>query len=573
MPRMLFLLGLSAVCFLFAGSSEALHKDRVIKKSMTAADVLRFHVDLEPGLFAVAEIEQDGIDVEVDVLDPEGKVLKTVDSPNGTQGREVVTFVTPTVGRYLLVVRSLMPDVPPGRIGARFVRTKPAATTLEGKLDELFAVWDNDTGPGASIALVRDGEVIFKKGYGLANLEYGVPNRPDTVFHVASVSKQFTAFAAAMLHHRLMIDLDADMRTYIPELPDFGHKITPRHLVHHTSGLRDQWELLMLSGWRLDDVITLDHIMALITRQKELNFKPGEKFAYCNTGYTLLAEMVARVTDMPFKEWTRKHIFDPLGMADTHFHDDHEHIVRNRAYSYRENGPHYKKSVLSYANVGATSLFTTVEDMAKWAISFETQALGDAELYRTMESRPPLNDGSENNYAFGQGIAPYKGLKLVRHSGGDAGFRSFLGRFPEQRFNVVLLSNAAALPASGQALAAAELYLADQLTEAPKKPVANAEGTEAPKAKPAKPDGATLKTYTGRYFSEELNTSYDVRVEEDKLVIRHPRTGDFPLRSIDRDKFQYQYWFRVNFQKDDQGKVNGFAISSSRVHGLKFARQ
>ncbi|MGK0448825.1 MAG: CubicO group peptidase (beta-lactamase class C family), partial [Polaribacter sp.] len=243
------------------------------------------------------------------------------------------------------------------------------------QVDELFTVWDTDNTPGAAVAIVKNGVIIYKKGYGSANLEYDIPITPSTIFHIASVSKQFTVFSILLLEKQGKLSLDDDIRKYIPEVPDFGKTITLRHLASHTSGLRDQWNLMGMAGWRPDDVITKEHILKLVTNQKELNFEPGEEYTYCNTGFTLLAEVVARVSGESFAEYTEANIFQPLQMNNTLFYDDHEKIVKNRAYSYYSDDTGFKKSVLSYANVGATSLFTTVEDLSLWAMNFNSQKI------------------------------------------------------------------------------------------------------------------------------------------------------------------------------------------------------
>jgi len=201
--------------------------------------------------------------------------------------------------------------------------TQAASESVESKVDKIFSEWDKWDSPGASLAVLKAGQIIYKRGYGCAQLEYNIPIVPSTVFHVASVSKQFTAFAAALLANRGKLSLDEDIRKYLPEVPDFGKTITLKHLIYHTSGLRDQWEALAIAGWRLDDVITKEHILKLVRNQRELNFAPGEEHLYCNTGYSLLAEIVARVSGQSFPDWTAENIFKPLGMSNTHFHDDH----------------------------------------------------------------------------------------------------------------------------------------------------------------------------------------------------------------------------------------------------------
>ena len=206
---------------------------------------------------------------------------------------------------------------------------------LEIKIDSIFKNFNDINKPGATLAVVKNQKIVFKKGYGSANLEYGIPNSPSTIFHIASVSKQFTVFSILLLEKEGKLSFDDDIRKFIPEVPDFGQKITLRHLASHTSGMRDQWTLLRMAGWRMDDVITKEHILKLVSQQKELNFKPGEAYMYCNTGFTLLAEVVARISGKPFAEFTEERIFKPLNMNNTLFYDDHEKILKNRGYSYQ----------------------------------------------------------------------------------------------------------------------------------------------------------------------------------------------------------------------------------------------
>lgn len=270
---------------------------------------------------------------------------------------------------------------------------------LESKVDRLFTPWDRPDSPGAAVLVMRGDEILYRHGYGSAQLEYEIPITPATVFHIASISKQLTAFSIHLLEQQGKLSLDDDVRRHVPEVPDFGKTITLRHLIHHTSGLSDQWELLILGGWRMDDVITHDQIMTMVRHQRELNFDPGEEHLYCNTGYTLLAEVVHRVTGQSFRDWTQANIFEPLGMTSTHFHDDHEMIVKNRAYSYQPDGDGFKKSVLSYANAGATSLFTTVEDLAKWIHNLQTGMVGGRALIAAMQVEGRLNDAATSRSA------------------------------------------------------------------------------------------------------------------------------------------------------------------------------
>lgn len=208
------------------------------------------------------------------------------------------------------------------------------SNALELKMDSIFGDFNDINKPGASVAVVKNQKIVFKKGYGSANLEYDIPNSPSTIFHIASISKQFTVFSILLLEKEGKLSFDDDIHKYIPEVPNFGKTITLRHLASHTSGMRDQWGLLAMAGWRQDDVITKAHILKLVSQQKELNFNPGEAYMYCNTGFTLLAEVVARISGKTFAAFTEENIFKPLNMLNTLFYDDHEKIVKNRAYSY-----------------------------------------------------------------------------------------------------------------------------------------------------------------------------------------------------------------------------------------------
>jgi CubicO group peptidase (beta-lactamase class C family) len=445
----------------------------------------------------------------------------------------------------------------------------------EARVDSLFAEWAAPGSPGAAVAVLRDGEIVLERGYGSAQLEHGVPITPQTIFHVASVSKQFTAFGVALLAARGQLSLDDDVRTHIPELPDFGRRITLRQLVHHTSGIRDQWELLATAGWRLDDVITKDHVLQLAVRQRELNFEPGAEHLYSNMGYTLLAEVVERVGGQPFPEWMRVNVFAPLGMHDTHMHDDHEHVVPRRAYSYRADAAAHtgwRNAVLSYANAGATSMFTTAADLARWLRNYETAGLGGPALIAQMRERGVLNSGDTLPYAFAIVRGEHGGRTTWSHGGADAGFRSVALHFPDERLGVVVLSNLASFVPARLAAAVADIYLGD--VAAPT--AAGSSGPPAPAASPAAYalSAAELPAYEGTYYSPELEAIYRIVATPDGLVARHVRHGDIPLRAAERDHFTGDRWYfrTIGFSRDAAGSIDGFRLSGGRVRDLRFVR-
>jgi CubicO group peptidase (beta-lactamase class C family) len=370
------------------------------------------------------------------------------------------------------------------------------------KIDTLFDKWSKPGMPGCALGVVKDGAIIYQHNYGLADVEHLVPISSGTVFHIGSVSKQFTAFAIYLLAKEGRLSLDDDVRKYLPELHDFGKLITIRHLLHHTSGLRDQWQLLTLSSWRADDVISQQDVLNMIWRQRELNFAPGDQFMYSNTGYTLLGLIVERVSGMSLRQFTDERIFKPLGMDHTHFHEHYGDLVSDRAYSYdRLPDGSYTYVALSYSTVGPSSLFTTVGDLARWDENFYNGRIGGKDLLSQMQQKGRLNSGKDIDYASGLEIGQYRGLQTVYHNGGDAGYRAEILRLPEAHFSVVTLCNATDTPLPARQVS--EILLSSRM-----QPV-------LPKPEPAqvKIDPALLDAYVGDY-------------QLPRLVLRITREGD-----------------------------------------------
>jgi CubicO group peptidase (beta-lactamase class C family) len=338
------------------------------------------------------------------------------------------------------------------------------------RIDAIFAEWNTRDTPGASVAVVHDGEIVCQRGYGMSNLEHGVPIGPDSIFHVASISKQFTDMCIAMLALEGRLGLDDDVRHHVPEIPDYGHTITLRHLIHHTSGLRDQWDLLGLAGWREDvDLITQADVLWIAGRQRTLNFAPGEQHLYCNTAYTLLALIIQRVTGQTLREFAQERIFGPLGMRSSHFHDDHAEIVpgRTQAYVPGPEGRGYRISIPVFDVAGTTSLFTTTGDLARWSDNFDHQRVGGPEAFALTLQRGRLNDGRELDYAFGLSYRDYRGVQLIEHGGADAGYRAHFLRAPAERVAVIVLCNLAAMRPQALSDSILDSCLADRLQPVP----------------------------------------------------------------------------------------------------------
>ena len=423
--------------------------------------------------------------------------------------------------------------------------------TRHPQVDAIFAGWDRPGSPGVALAVVKDGALEYERGYGSADLEHDIPITPSSVFHVASVSKQFTAMSIMLLAAEGRLSLEDDVREYLPFVPGFSEVIRVRHLIHHTSGLRDQWQLMRLSGVRIDDVITQQHILKAVARQRELNFAPGDEHLYCNTGYTLLSEIVTKVSGKPFVDFTRDRIFGPLGMANTHFHLDHEEIVKNLAYSYAPlPAGGFKKKILSFANVGATSLFTTVHDLSRWILNFETGSVGGSASMDMMHRQCVLNSGKTIDYAGGLAVGQYKGLGTVGHGGSDAGYRSYCGRFPDQRLGLAVLGNLSSLRCQELAQKVAEVYLADRMVEPAAAPV---------QEKP----WLALSALAGTYFLSDAGIMLSLHEHNGRLLAHVEGEPDSEL--VRTGPFEFLYpplGVTLQFTVNDAGEVTGFSVPS-----------
>jgi len=309
-------------------------------------------------------------------------------------------------------------------------------------IEMLLADYNTTSSPGVVLAIGQGSDVLLHDCYGMANLDHDVAITQDTIFHVASVSKQFTAAAIALLVQDGQIDLDDPVSRYIGEFPDFDRKVTIRHLAHHTSGLRDQWHLLALSGWRYSrDLISNADVMSMIAQQRDLNFAPGSDHLYSNSGYTIMAEIVARVSGMSFREFTDKRIFNPLGMNQTFFRDNFREVVRHQAYGYVSAGGGYESCVTNFDTVGATSLMTTPADLLKWGANFSHRQVGGDVLNEHMLRRFTLSSGKTIDYAFGLRLSHDRGFDIYSHNGADAGYRANFVHVPHDDVTIALACN------------------------------------------------------------------------------------------------------------------------------------
>jgi CubicO group peptidase (beta-lactamase class C family) len=408
------------------------------------------------------------------------------------------------------------------------------------RVDGLFAEWNKADSPGCGVGVSQNGAVVYQRGYGLANVELGVPITPASVFPVASISKQFTAMSIMLLAQQGKLSLDDEVSKYVPGWADRDHRITIRHLLAHAAGLRDVFLLVELASPRVDGVNINDALMRILARQRGLNFTPGTEFRYNNGGYNLLAGIVKRVSGQSFRDFTDANIFKPLGMTHTHFHDDSSVIVPHRAWGY-----HREAEGLRLARgggdsggiVGNAGLFTTTGDLLLWEQNFADVRVGDRALVTEMQTPVALAGGGKSPYGLGLEVGQDHGLTTVGHGGGDAGVAAYVIRYPERALSVAVLCNLDNVGfAVGQLTRrVAALYLPEIAATSSPAPAA-----AAPAAPPPALSAEQLRSKTGLYRDAVNETVGRIFVRDGKLrASPGAGTGDegFELIPVDETHF------------------------------------
>lgn len=410
---------------------------------------------------------------------------------------------------------------PPLRLAAQL----PDATRRA--VDSVFIAYDRTDAPGCALAVYQDGRISYARGYGMANLELGVAIAPSTVFDIGSTSKQFAAFAIALLEQDGKLSHEDPVRKHIPELGEWAGGVTIRHLVHHTSGLRDYLALMSLAGVRFDDVTDDQDALKLIVRQKAGNFAPGSEWLYSNSGYFLLSQIVKRVSGQTLRAFAEARIFGPLGMRRTHFHDDHTMVVANRAAGYVPGPGGYAIEMSNFEQTGDGAVYTTVEELLLWDRNWYDGAVGGPDLLRRQLETGKLTSGADHGYAGGLFVTSMRGLRVVRHGGAWAGYRAELLRFPDQRTSVACLCNRGDANPSGLADRVAVAILGDRMGPAPAAP-----GGGAPAGVSVAPE--VLARHAGTWRSPGSGDLIVLEAQDGGLV---PLGTRAPLRALAPDRF------------------------------------
>lgn len=423
--------------------------------------------------------------------------------------------------------------------------------------------------PGCVVGVARGGEVLLERAYGLANLEHSVPLTASSILEAGSVSKQFTAAAVTLLALDGKLRFDDPIQKHFPELPDYGAPVTVRMLLDHTSGLRDWGNIASLAGWpRGSRAYTHPHVLEIIARQRSLNYAPGSRYSYTNSGYSLLAMLVERVSGMPFAQFTHERLFTPLGMTHTSWRDDFRRIVPGRAQAYERSATGFAEMRLDMPfedTHGHGGLLTTVGDLIKWNESLSRRTLGGA-LVDSLTRQGVLTDGTTISYAAGLVIDEYRGTPRIAHSGSTAGYRAYVARYPEQRnLSLAVLCN------TGHNASALVHGMVDGLaTGLGPAPARGASGRVAgPVTQPA---AEALRTYVGDYASDEVGVTIRVALRDGRLTIQRPPETPTRLNAVDDGRFSPGGSFEVWFTTDEASGEPLLHAAMSRAYDVVFRR-
>jgi CubicO group peptidase (beta-lactamase class C family) len=610
-----------------------------------------YRLNLEPESFIYGYVDQKTVDVVVELRDSTGQRIAAFDDPD--RGHENFSFEIEEGGMYTLAVTPFKEES--GDYSILLKGVEPLAADPEGRIDQMMTFYSGDA-PGACIGVVKDGELVFSKAYGKANLTHNIDFTLEMPTNIGSVSKQFTAMAVLLLEQEGKLSLEDDVRKHIPELPDLGQVVTIKNILNHTNGWREVYNMMPIKGWYGEDRLLKQEVIRILQAQTELQAEPNTEYNYNNSAFIMAAEIVERVSGETFPDFVKKNIFEPLGMEQSFVRKDPSTIIPNATQGYTMKDGAFVESGDLDAAYGAGAIYTTPADLALWMNNFESARVGGKEGIDKLVTPGILKNGDTLDYGLGIGVRTYKGLKQYSHGGADIAHRAMLLYFPEIRSGVITLSNNASF--SGVAARKiADLYFSESLEEdTPEDSAAESEftmeaetlekytgkfraedigliiefkledgtltaypsgqsslelnplamdslayqGIEASIAFKAddsgayasaihyqggneitldrlpdyQPDAETLQAFTGRYFSEELETFYEISAKDSLLIASHRNLEPIELSPVEEDNFTGDVFFmgEVTFIRGADGAVIGFTVSNGRTKGVQFDR-
>ncbi len=551
--------GLLLAFLVFASSAAAqdtpLRPGATASGSLSAGDTVTYAVEAGADFFVMGFVDQRTVDVVVRVLDPNGRQIRRVDGPD--RGPERFTFETDEAGLYRIQVLPFEEGA--GDYAITLERLERLATDPGKLVDQLMSPYDRKDSPGAAVAVWRNGRTLFSKAYGMADLGQEIPFAVDTRTNIGSTSKQFTAFAIMLQAQQGKLSLDDDIRTHIPELPDFGETVTIRHIITHTSGLREFLNLLLMTGRRMDhgDYIDRHELIEVVKRQPALQNSPGAEWNYNNTAFGLAALIVERTSGQTFPDFMAENVFRPLGMAHTMVRPSPEHIVPHASQGYVTTGDGYLEAKDLGGAVGAGGIYTTIGDLERWVENMDSPSpkVGTPEIFREMQTPYVLTSGDTTGYGYGLSIDEQRGLKRIQHGGADVAHRSMLAYYPEIHAGVTAQSNHGGFN-SGVAFRIAEAFFEDEME--PKK----APAAEGAPFDPSSYEPEDFDAFVGRYaldaqssfvltFTREDDKLYTQATGQSRIEIVPTSDSTFALTVVDAS---------VTFHRNDDGTVEGLTL-------------
>lgn len=539
-----------------SGQDTELQVGRTVQGSVAPGDTVEYVLEVGEEYFVFGEVDQLSVDVLVRVLDPDGRQRTRIDRT--ARGTDRFSGETDEAGRYTVQVIASSEAEGEGDFTLTLHRLEPVATDPAELVDQLMSPYDGDESPGAAVQVWRDGETLFSKAYGMANLAYGIPFETDTRTNIGSTSKQFTAFAVMLEAERGALSLDDDIRKHLPELPAFDRTIKVRHLLTHTSGLREIFNLLTMTGRRLDrgDYVDRDEIFATVQRQPALQNEPGSEWNYNNTAFALASIIVERTSGKAFHEYMEENVFGPLGMTRTMVRPHAEAIVPDHSQGYTPYADGFRESRDLGAAVGAGGIYSTVEDLQTWVENYSDPKVGTREMIDEMMTRYVLVDGDTTDYGYGLSIGEQRGLRRINHGGADIAHRSMLAFYPEIDAGITTQSNHAAFPSS-VAFRLAEAFFEDAME--PEEETVADDGT----FDPASYDPEDFDDLAGRYaldaaptfiltFMREGETLYTQATGQPRVEIEPTSDSTFALTMVEAS---------VVFHRSSDGAVEGLTLN------------
>tara|TARA_R110002074_G_scaffold394296_1_gene581599 strand:+ start:124 stop:1794 length:1671 start_codon:yes stop_codon:yes gene_type:complete len=447
-------------------------------------------------------------------------------------------------------------------------------------IDSLFSDWNKPDVPGCAIGIVEDGKLIYSNGYGIADLEHDLQITPTSVFYIGSVSKQFVTFSILLLEEQGKLNLDDKIQKYLPDFPEYDSTLTIRNFIHHTSGVRDYLTLMYLKGRNYLDNTDVDEVYQLIKNQKELNFKPGEKYLYSNSCYFMLAMIIEKAAGQSLRDYAQENIFQPLGMKNSLFYDDNTDLIKNRVFSYSKKPDEegFNNLIMRFDLVGSGGVYSSIEDMYLWDQNFYNNKLGKGgqSIIDKMHEEGLLNNGESSGYAFALNNGTYKGLKTVSHGGALAGYRAQLMRFPEENFSVIILANRGDANPTRKSFQIADILLKNKFIEKPKK-----KNRKIEKKKTTSPEQKfTLNQLAGNY-EIQAGVVLEITLKNDSLnVLQTWNKSSYNITNTTGNTYEIPNDSSIQFEfsglKDDFTQTlkvfqNGNETICKRKEGLDLA--